>query len=979
MNPAGPPFDYNVIQAQQRMQNGNNGSPAFQSPMYQTQPMVPAKRPRQREDSVGASPRQGPGMLPPSRSQTPQQGPYSGFQGAVNGTQPFQAPNPYHRFSNATSNASLSPSMQTQQFNPQAPPARVQSVSPSPFSPGVQNFGSQASPPPQSEHASRVATPQNGATSFMQGMSYAGGPNQPYTSPLQPNGSSVQPPQNLQQQQRMHEMRQRQIYQQHVQQANHAAMQIRYPGMGPNPSMNPSGHMPSMVAAGGRMQNQQQPVQRPNALEQFVRSVAQWMQQRGLAFNPHPTVTGRPVNLMQLFQLVMKFGGPAGSKSVTARGQWPTIAQHLQVAPAQLVVAAGELQQYWQSNLLPYEAYLQNAQRQRAMQDQSRMQRLHQNGDSPSAPDPYSPLKARSAHLQDTGPTQAISNQSSAQNGYATPSKRIDHQQPDARAVQLNGYLTPHHGTIDARHSSLQNRQTSQVAHQSYISPPPPSDRLQIQATKVAKKTKVKDQGENGYPRRVPLDEEYIPTYHDFSGEPSLERYGGLHVDAAKVLGDDVAATRPTMPLLHELGVIDVQALTLSLKSGIKGEVRLALDTLCALSLQIELDLGKCGDLVDALVECAEEQVDFLAENAAEVSDDMLINSYEEILRACKMESLALQMPPEYGSLEYDLDRAVDRLICIITTLRNFSSYEKNWELLGTSAVIPLMANVMRYLGTRNMLLRTHKNTVDFAKDAVVCLSNVSLYVKLPGKEDALCLLHFLLSFAPSPPPTNTSDGKVMFSSYDPSQHSHLPPAIDSFAKLLARDEPNRGFFRSIFSTDNTSSPPLELLTKAFGFAVAALPKHYTDLHGSKQVEPITQARGPYLAQALLAAETLVGLIPASEHSLARAWLASQDGFAANLIQLILYYSSCPSPQPHQNQRHPAHPSLHGEIYATVIYRGLAVLRKLAERAKDAETDGAGIPLGILPDKESLLSQLKKPHVETGVLRQLYTYATLDL
>ncbi|KAL8803664.1 MAG: hypothetical protein Q9200_006124 [Gallowayella weberi] len=990
MNPAAAPFDYNVIQNQQRIQNGNNGSPAFQNPMYQTQPSIPSKRPHpQREDSIGASPRQAPGMLPPSRSQTPQQGPYSGFQAAVNGTQNFQAPNPYHRFSNAGSNASLSPSMQNQQFNPQVPPSRVQTVSPSPFSPGAPAFGSQTSPPPQSEQASRVATPQNGPTNFIQGMPYGGAPNQPYTPPLNPHGPSAQPPQNLQQQQqqqqqRMLELRRQQYHQPQMQHVNNAPMQSRYPGMGPNLAAIPGGQMANMAAVGGRMPNPQQPISRPATHENFVRSIAIWMQERGLPFNPHPTATGRPVNLTQLFQLVMRFGGLGGSRSVTARSQWPTIAQNLQVPPAQLAVAANELQHYWQSNLLPYEnSYLQSAQnRQRAMQAQARLQRPHQNGEAPSAQDPYSPLKPRNAHLQDSGPNQAFPAPAPIQNGYATPSKRIDHQQPDSRAVQLNGYLTPHHGSIDARHSPLQNRQTSQVPNQSYISPSPP-DRLRIQATKVAKKTKPKDQGENGYPRRFePRDEEYIPICHDFGGEPSLERYGGLHIDAVKDLGDEVAAARPSMPLLHELGVIDIQALTLSLKSGIKGEVRLALDTLCALSLQMDLDLSKCGDLVDALVECAEDQVDLLAENAAEVSDDLLIISYEEVLRACKTESLALQMPSEYGSLDYDLDRAVDRLICITTTFRNFSTYEKNWELLGTSAVIPLLANVMRYLGTRNMLLRTYKNTMDFAKDAVVYLSNVSLYVKLSGKEDALYLLHFLLSFAPSPPPISTSENKVMFSSYEPSLHTHLPPALDSFAKLLARDEPNRGLLRSIFTTDISSSPPLELLTKAFGFAIAALPKYDVNVDDRRieQIKQVIHARGPCLSQALLAAETLVGLIPASEHMLARAWLTSQDGFAGNLIQLVLFFGTLlPLRQP-PNTRQPPNARLQEaeEIYATIAYRGLAVLRKLAERAKDSETDGPGLPLSILPSKENLLTNLVKPHAEPGILRQLHSYATLD-
>ncbi|KAL8953616.1 MAG: hypothetical protein Q9222_000542 [Ikaeria aurantiellina] len=1000
MPSAATPFDYNLMQNQQyqqRIQNGNhprNGSPAFQNPMYQTQPIVPTKRSRPREDSIGASPRPGPGMLPPSRSQTPQQTPYSGFQGAVNGAQgAYPNPSSYHRFSNAGSTASLSPSIQPQPFNPQGPPPRVQTVSPSPFSPANQNFGAQASPPPQSDNGSQVSTPQNGGSNYMQGIPYGGAINQAFTPPVNPNNTNPQPLHNLsqqQQQQRMNELRQRQYIQQ--MQANNPSMQNRYPGMGANPSVNSSSQMANLAAMGGRVQQPQQ--MRPSGHEQFVRNVAPWMQMRGFPFNPHPTVLGRPVNLMQLFSLVIKLGG---SKAVTARSQWPAVAQGLQVAPAQSGMAAGELQHYWQANMLPYESsYMQTQQqRQRAMHDQVRMQRPNQNGEIAGGQDPYSPLKQMSAHVQESGPPHPVGSQTPNQNGYLTPSKRIESQQPNTRALQLNGYLTPQPGSMDARHPSFHNRQTSHMPNQVYMSPSQP-DRLQIQATKVAKKAKPKDQGEHGYPRRPePRLERYSPTCDLIITASTLERHGGLHIDAVKELGDHVASFRPKMPgdvaassrvkasLLHELGIIDVRALTLSLRSGIKGEVRLALDTFCNISFQMPVDLNRCDDLVDALVECAEEQVELLAENAPEVSDAMLINSYEEMQRGSRMENQAFQLPSEYGSLDYDLEHAVDRLICITTILRNLSSLEMNWEQLATSPVICVLTNVMRYLGTRNMLLRTHTNTIDFAKDVVIYLSNVSQHIELPGKEEALCILHFLLSFAPCPPPTNAGEEEVTFPSYEPLSHCYLPHAIDSFAKLLAKDEPNRGHFRSIFYADGSSSTPFDLLTKAFGFAISVLPKFIVlatlkDEQQHAQMKHTIQARGPYVAQGLLAAEIVVGLIPMSEHSLAKAWLSSSDGFAAHLTKMILYFGSLPPPRHDPQLPHNLRLQEVEQIYATVAYRGIAMLRKLAERARDAETDTIGLSLGILPGKESLLSNLMKPHIEPGLLRQICTYAALD-
>ncbi|KAL8780252.1 MAG: hypothetical protein Q9203_000283 [Teloschistes exilis] len=950
------PLDYNVAQQyQQRMQNGNslrNGSPAFQNPMYQTQPTVPTKRPR--EDSIGASPRQ-------------------------DGSQTFQPPNPYNRFPNPGSTASLSPSIQNQQFHSQAPPSRVQTGSPSPFSPAGHNFGSQASPPPQSEHSSRVNTPHSGGN-FMPSMPYIAGPNQPFTPPLGQNNGSLQPPNNPQQQQqqhhqRMQEIRQRQHYQQ--MQANSAAMQSRYHGIGSNTSMNPGNQMANMAAVGGRMQHQQ-PNMRPNAYDQFIRTVVSFMQSKGIPFNHHLIVAGRQVNLLQLFTLVIKLGG---SKAVTGRSQWPHVAQGLQIiAPAQLMMAAVEIQNYWQSNMVHYEAFYMQSRQRVAMQDQMRMQRTLQNGEMPMNQDPFLPVKQMSTNMQDPPQSHAGPAHSPNQNGYINSLKRPDNQQSDARAPhQLNGYLTPHLGSLDGRHQSFQNRQMSQVSDSSHMSPSQPG-RVQIQATKVAKKSKAKDQGENAYPRQHQLHDEYSPTLHNFAGESTLEKHGGLHIGGAKTLGDAVTSMRPTFPELQEMGLIDIRALTLSLKSGIPGEVRLALDTLCALSLRMDLEVGKCDDLVDALLECAEEQVEFLAENAAEVSDVMLINTYEEMLRGGKAENEMFQVPPEYGSLEYDLERAVDKLICVTTILRNFSSFEFNCVQLASSTVIAFLANVMRYLGTRNMLLRTHRNTLDFSKDVVVFFSNVSQHIDLPSKEEAFCVLHFLLAFAPSPSPTSIGDDDISFAAYEPSLHCYLPHAIDSFAKLLAKDEPNRGFFRTIFHADGSSSPPYDLLTRAFGFAVAVLPKYEVDEHQREQLRHKVQARGPYVAQGLLAAEIIVGLIPTAEHSLSRTWLSSQDGFAASLTKMVLFFGTLPPPPPHHPRHPPSGQSQEVEqIYTMVAYRGIAVLRKLAERAKDAETDSSKPLWGVVPGKETLLMNLMKSNIEGGLLRQIHSYATLDI
>ena len=59
----------------------------------------------------------------------------------------------------------------------------------------------------------------------------------------------------------------------------------------------------------------------------------------------------------------------------------------------------------------------------------------------------------------------------------------------------------------------------------------------------------------------------------------------------------------------------------------------------------------------------------------SDVSDSMLMSSYEETLRVCKIENTILQDISAFGTLGYELDRAAERLTCITTILRNFPSF----------------------------------------------------------------------------------------------------------------------------------------------------------------------------------------------------------------------------------------------------------------------------------------------------------------
>ena len=961
-------FEFNHLQnqqLQQRMQNGNarNGSPAYNQ-MYPTQTLIPSKRPRPREDSIGESPRQIPGGLPASRSQTPQ-GVYPGYQGAINGNQQFSGTPSYQQFQQAGSNPSQSPIMPNQSFNPQAPQQRVQTMSPSPFSPATQTFSGTHASPPQSEHGSRVNTPQNGGQHYAQVMPYGAGPGQSFTPPIGTtvNGAHLsqynQPPQNHQQQQlRMHQeaLRMRQL--QHLRQQGGAL----------SSSVQSSNHMSvGQVAA---LRGQQGPP-RPDNQGQLLQAIAQFMQQQHMQFIDRPVISGRHINGVQLFVNVMRTGG---SKRVS----WQKVAQSLGIAAEQFPSAGRELQNYWHANLSPYETYIQTQQQQRqAMADHSRLPNHTQGGDGIVRQEMFSPTKQM--HNQQGQQLMQPPPHMHAQ--YQTPQRHMVTTQHEARPALQNGYMTPQQGQAQGRPSNAYN-----VPHLGMQAPPrtgPPKETQKPSSAikKEADDNRVSRISENKNwrlePTMAPLHEHKVFDATSLDNGDTAPTYGGVELaPGSNFLGtvDDLLKYKLSVPKAEELGVIDIRALTLSLRSGMLGEVRFALDTLASLTIeQNPLHLDNCEDLLEALIDCAEDQVDLLADHAAEVSDAMLISSYEEIARSCKIETAMLQDVLEFGTLEYDLDRAVGRLICVTTILRNFSFLEYNHTALADPMVIRFMTTVIRYLGTRTMLLRTNSNALDFSKDVLTFLTNVSQRIDLPGKEEALCILHFLLSFAPSPAPHSAEDEETSFSAYIPAIHRYFPQAVDSLAKLLARGDPNRSFYRAIFAADSSSTPPYDLLTRAFGLAIAAIPEY-----GHANTAGLVKLRAPYLVQGLLAAEIIVGLIPASEHELAHTWLTSRDGFIFSLTRIVSEFSR--QPQPSSQQRHVSsrmqEMDPHGII--AITNRGLAVLRKLAEKAKDAFGSAKGLPPEVMPDKRSVLSALVQANTGDTTVAMLCGLSGLD-
>lgn len=632
--------------------------------------------------------------------------------------------------------------------------------------------------------------------------------------------------------------------------------------------------------------------------------------------------------------------------------QWGLLAQQFGFPQQQHGQAAQELQMYWMNNLAPYEAAWQMSQQKQRMAAQAAMQNQVQNQMSPTRDIQHNQDPSQPGHQRTQSDMMKMSAQ--VQNGFMPTGPQ-------------NQQMTPQH-----RSSLSKQFDPSQMPAMSPQKPAPLQENKPIEA-----------EPEPTTPIKRPIDDPFQPAIL-----PASKFHGPINVEEMYAIGQHITDIKPTVPqTVRELGLIDIHALTMAIKSGMHGETRVALDTLVTVSTesQLQLNLIECDDLIETLIDCAQDQVDFLAEHAAEVSDEMSLTPYEDLIRLCKSEAESLQDLPEYGTVEYDLDRAADRLICITTLIRNFSFYEANFAVLGQPEILKLVSLVIRNIGTKELVLRSNRNTLDFMKDVIIYLSNLSTSLNLPGKEEALCVIHFLLAFAPTPAPTAPGGDKVSFTMYSPSIHKYMPSAVDSLAKLLARDEPNRTYYKAIFSADATSTPPYELLTRTFGLAISPIPA------SSSHIRAVIEARKPFLLQGMLAAEILANLVPGSDHPLARSWLESEDGFALSLLRLVTMLSADKSTQianpnlqrnpqvPHGHPHQRNVPEQDANAYGAITTRAVAVLKTLVQKSRVVDDEGKVVlPHGVMPRKEKLLGAMIEKDIDPGILRMLCIYSGLE-
>lgn len=989
----------NASQLQQRFAGDTTArhpSPGFQHPGgYQTNPIIPTKRSRGGNDLASASPRPAPGLLNAQRSQTPQQQPQHNSYNPP-GNNNYQRPlNAFPHLQNASHNhPSPSPAPSNPPFNTQlAPPQRHPTSSPHQFGAGglnANNYNAGQGIGASNNTAGPTSTPQ-----MMRGLQPGQSFNQTPSGLAQMTSqyNSVQGQQGQQQNTQGQDssaatqFQQQQQYKMKLQQAQQQLLNNNVAGQTRPPTGNnyQNAGAPAQMAATslangmnlGRLPPQQAGPNKMNianvpnvpnlpnmpnaqaaATEQsFLGRLTAFAQQQGQSLDQHPTICGRPVNYYHIFAAVT-------NSKILQQGptfnNWALVANTIGFSPSEYPTAAQETEAIFNQNLKGFVTTWMSIVNKRRQQIQ---QQQHMGGRPNMQMSP--PSSTHNVDMQTSSPAvQPSQSQPPQQNMTATPSARkaslppSTHQMHQDLGANINlDHLNNRQPSLPRTHSiTADTFQPPFARKQSSSHMPTPSAISQLNDMNNIATGPLALKKED----RKPRGSMYAPTVR------VPDTYGGLAMDSIIEASEELTKVKPGLPIFEEMGVIDINALTLSIQSGIHGEMRYALDQLLSLSAdpRFPLSLIDCEELVDTLIGCAEDQLDYLASEAPEESDEMQLPYLEDLVVAARSDSLVIQDRPAFASVDYERKQAAERLIGITAILRNisFADSAANHNLLAGPPLIVMLSTIIRLLGTRSMLLHSHHIAVDFMKDAVTLLSNIAHRVELPGKEEALAILHLLVAFAPAPPtdPESSSD-KVSFAFYDPTLHQYLPSAVDALAKLIARDEPNRSFIKTIFQSESTLPVASQLLTRAFSLSIAPIPdRNKGHLIGPMEFR-LAEARKPFFCQGMLAADILASLITSPSDvntpNLAQAWLESDDGWTRSLMHMILALSMDPTintaPMRHPNTQRIMDPE--GRGFALITRKALSTLRRLAVKASEGQTLINGVDAVVKDDDEKRL------------------------
>ncbi|KAG4305631.1 hypothetical protein PORY_001187 [Pneumocystis oryctolagi] len=641
--------------------------------------------------------------------------------------------------------------------------------------------------------------------------------------------------------------------------------------------------------------------------DNFMTSLMEFMNKRGTPITVIPYIGEQQVNLTALYIHVMRLGG---QHKVTQTNAWPNIAQ---IFGFNLVPnGVQQLVECYKTYLAPYEEAWTYSQQLLMQQQAQQVQQTQQIQQTPLD-------KVKHGLVQEQDDLQKSVNY----NATIKTSSFQEHSLPLKPAFQP---------------AALVNDDSSQLAAGTIV-----DTSSQIHPVQTYKPKK-----------RV------------------VETYGGFDMELITRMSSDLENLRCRPPTLHELGTVNIYALIMSIKSRLHSEVNRALDvfTIITGDKRWGLPLAECEELLDSIIEMADDEYSLLIEDVKIMDETMSVLSYDQMINLCYDETEDLTVNYRPGSPSYEKTKSAEKILCITTILRNLSFTEENQDFMAkNAALLVLIEHLIIMISKTDIPEISCRLRLDLAKDLITLLSNISQDILIENESTARAIISLIIAFSPDSNIYLNSD-KIIFTPYNPTLHPYLPTAIDTLAKLFARSFPNRNTFTKVMiSISSKQCLKDNIFIRALLLCISPIP-----LFSLTHPVHTCEMRLALLEHCTLAAETIVSIFP-KELNLARSLLFTDDGFLNSLVRLTCLLSSIGGGQsPNQIYNIESNPF---SRFTRRIMNILHILIKKAKKEKPLD-EMYRVFFTTALKKEQLLGSLLTPHMDGIIIKNLWSLIEED-
>ncbi|GJJ09478.1 hypothetical protein Clacol_003701 [Clathrus columnatus] len=527
---------------------------------------------------------------------------------------------------------------------------------------------------------------------------------------------------------------------------------------------------------------------------------------------------GKDIDLFKLWHLVMPGGG---HNKLNRENAWSTVLPHFgmpEEAMNEAVVRS--LAHHSNALLLPLEeAYIKNMHQQKMVQ--ARQQQLSQSEISStgmvhpslaagSMRQPSLPLAMD--HMNQIG-MDPNGRPTSSEQSMQVPNGLSREEPRDSNAATINDNELKRKLQEEEAFKRVRQRtesfEGSQVDAGTNAPHSVPSDSHSLLQTRQTPRPSTTSASSTNRMRRKI---EYVP----YSRE--IETYGGRDLDIIELEWNKLSLRRPQR-LLEDWGTVDIEGLSMSLRSRLPIETTYALTILTILSTMRGpgadqgFNLHQCDDLMLELLELLRDQALGDTEDTPDVPD---LSTHRELVDIVREQELTVFPHLSHDRSGYLNTNSFRRQIIysILNLLRNFSLIADNQRFMGQHPeVLNLLLRISCFVVTNNSHIRptshvlTLPDLVKVRKEVLAIVANFAPYIVLSMHPSHVQerLFALLASFIMDPCELCSPAAVVMQSGALSAASVRPPPtvdlALDAFSKVSQPDQNREEICKRIDST----------------------------------------------------------------------------------------------------------------------------------------------------------------------------------